>query len=104
MQSQPPSVPQRSLNLPFLIALAAFLAWQGFQMVELVQARGSLNSAREGQTGPMAESEKVRSQFNALVGRTLELSRQGDADAKAIIDAFAKRGVTFIPPRGQPAR
>ena len=33
-----------------------------------------------------------------------ELSRQGDADAKAIIDAFAKRGVTFVPPRAQPPR
>ncbi|HVM77902.1 MAG TPA: hypothetical protein VMU06_02715 [Stellaceae bacterium] len=104
MQNQPPSAPRRTLHIPFLIALVAFVAWQGFQMVELVQARSSLIATRDGQTGPMTESEKVRNQFNVLVGRTLELSRQGDADAKAIIDAFAKRGVTFIPPRNQPAR
>jgi len=104
MQNQPPSAARRSLNLPFLIAVVAFLAWQAFQLIELVQARSSLVAMREGQTGPMAESEKVRNQFNSLVSRTLELSRQGDADAKAIIDAFAKRGVTFIPPRTQQQR
>ena len=104
MQNQPPSAPRRTLHLPFLIALVAFLAWQGFQMVEVVQARSSLVATRDGQTGPVAESDKIRAQFNQLVGRTLELSKQGDADAKAILDAFAKRGVTFVPPRNQPQR
>jgi len=104
MQNQPPSAPKRTLHIPFLIALVAFVAWQGFQMIELVQARSSLIATRDGQTGPIAESEKMRTQFNALVGRTLDLSKQGDADAKAIIEAFAKRGVTFIPPRNQPQR
>jgi len=104
MQNQPPTASQRTLQIPLLIALVAFVAWQGFQMLEVVQARSSLIAAREGQTGPMTESDTVRRQFNTLVGRTLELSRQGDADAKAIIDAFAKRGVTFVPPGNQPPR
>ncbi|HTS94169.1 MAG TPA: hypothetical protein VMG55_19310 [Stellaceae bacterium] len=104
MQNQPPSAPQRTLQLPLLIAIAAFVLWQAFQMAENVQARVSLNAARDGQSGPLTESENIRRQFNSIVSRTLDLSRQGDADAKAIIDAFAKRGVTFVPPRNQPPR
>ena len=68
MQNQPPSAPQRTLQLPLLIAIVAFALWQAFQMAENVQARVSLNAARDGQSGPLTESENIRRQFNSIVG------------------------------------
>ena len=99
MQNQPPSAPPRRLHIPLLIALVAFVAWQGFQTVEVVSAHSSLLAAREGQNGPIAEAEQMQRQLNALAIGTRELAQKGDADAKAIVDAFAKRGLTFLPAR-----
>jgi hypothetical protein len=82
----------------------AFVAWQGFQTVELVSARSSLSVAREGQNGPIAESEQMERQLRALATGTRDLAQKGDADAKTIADAFAKRGLTFLPPRAPAPR
>ena len=99
MQNQPPSASPRRLHIPLLITLVAFVAWQGFQTVEVVSAHSSLLAAREGQNGPIGEAEQTERQLRALVAGTRELAQRGDADAKAIVDAFAKRGLTFLPPR-----
>ena len=104
MQNQPPSAPPRRLHIPLLIALVAFVAWQGFQMAEVVSSHSSLVAAREGQVGPLAESEQMQRQLTALVTGTRDLAQKGDPDAKAIVDAFAKRGVTFVPPRSPAPR
>jgi len=47
----------------------------------------------------VAESNKMRQQLNALASRTAALAQKGDPDAKAIIDAYAKRGLTFVTPK-----
>ena len=99
MQNQPPSAPPRRLHIPLLIALVAFVAWQGFQTAEVVSAHSSLVAARDGQAGPLAESEQMQRQLTALVTGTRDLAQKGDPDAKAIVDAFAKRGLSFVPPR-----
>jgi hypothetical protein len=104
MQNQPPSAPSRPLHIPLLIALVAFVAWQGFQTIELVSARSSLVAAREGQNGPIAESEQMERQLRALATGTRDLAQKGDADAKTIVDAFAKRGLTFAQPRAPAPR
>lgn len=90
---------RHSAYVPLLIGLVALAAWLLLQDIEMWQVRGVLIQEREGQTNAMVESNKMRQQLNALASRTAELAQKGDPDAKAIIDAYAKRGLTFVPPK-----
>lgn len=86
-----------SLAVPVLIGLLALAGFQGFQTVELLSARSALNTALQEQQGPIATGQSVRRQINQLAAQTAELAQKGDADAKAIADEFAKRGLVFVP-------
>ena len=101
MQNAPPRISQHSSYVPLLIVLIAFLGYQAFQTIELLATHRALTQAREGQTGPVAEAEKMRRQLVTLASKTAELAKNGDQDAKAIVDEYARRGLTFVPP--QPA-
>jgi len=101
MQNAPPRVSQHSSYLPLLIVLIAFLGFQAFQTFELLVTHRTLTQAREDQTGPVAEAEKMRRQLVTLASKTAELAKNGDLDAKSIVDEYARRGLTFVPP--QPA-
>jgi hypothetical protein len=92
-----------SLAVPVLIGLLALAGFQGFQTVELLSARSSLNAALVEQQGPIATGQSVRRQINLLAAQTAELAQKGDADAKAIADQFAKQGFTLVP-RKNPAQ
>lgn len=97
-----PAVPSsRSPYIPLFIGLFALLCLLGFQSYELMRARSAISQVREGQTAPIADAEKMRRLFNSLAGATAVLAQQGNADAKAIVDEFARRGLSFRPP---PAR
>lgn len=90
---------RRSVYVPLLIGLIALAGWLLVQDVEMWQAREALIQQREGQTNAVAESNKMRQQLNALASRTAALAQKGDPDAKAIVDAYAKRGLTFVTPQ-----
>ena len=90
---------RRSVYVPLLLGLIALAGWMLVQDVEMWLAREALIQQREGQTNAVAESNKMRQQLNALASRTAALAQKGDADAKAIIDAYAKRGLTFATPK-----
>ena len=83
--------------LPLLLTLVAFTGFLGFQTAELVQNRGAIAQTHKAQEQAYAESNKLRQQLNQLAGRTAALAQQGDANAKAIVEAFARQGVTFRP-------
>jgi len=92
-----------SLAVPVVIGLLALAGFQGFQTVELWSARNALTTALQEQQGPIATGQNVRRQINQLAAQTAELAQKGDADAKAIADEFAKRGLVFVP-RKTPAQ
>jgi hypothetical protein len=80
-----------------LLTLVAFTGFLAFQTMQLVQARGAIAQMHKAQDQAYAESSKLRQQLNQLAGRTATLAAQGDANAKAIVRAFARQGVTFRP-------
>jgi hypothetical protein len=83
--------------VPLLLTLIAFTGLLGFQTVELVQSRSAIAQMRDAQEQAYAESNKLRQQLNRLAGRTAALAERGNANAKAIVQAFARQGVTFRP-------
>ena len=92
-----PRAGEHSVYIPLLIGLAALVGLLGFQGVELWEARGALKTQREGQNSAMENSEKLRQQLIAVATKTADLAQKGDPDAKAVVDAYAKRGLQFLP-------
>lgn len=84
--------------LPMLLALVALFLYFAFQTVELVRARGQLAQLRAGQAAALNDGAKIRGQFDALAGGTALLAQQGNAEAKAIVAEFGRRGFTFRTP------
>jgi len=90
---------QHSVFIPVVIGLVALVGFLAFQAVELWQIRGALKAQREGQSATIEASEKLRQQLATIASKTAELAQKGDPDAKAVVDAYAKRGVQFLPPK-----
>lgn len=88
---------EHSIYIPLLIGLVALVAFLGFQSVELWQVRGTLDTQRESQNNAIDASQKMRQQLNTIASKTAELAQKGDPDAKALVDAYAKRGLQFVP-------
>jgi hypothetical protein len=47
----------------------------------------------------MEASDKMRQQLITIASKTAELAQKGDPDAKAVVDAYRKRGLQFVPPK-----
>jgi len=77
----------------------ALLGLLGFQCIELWQGRGALRAQRDGQNSAMKALEKMRQQLVSIALKTAEFAQKGDPDAKIIVDAYAKRGLQFMPPK-----
>lgn len=90
---------EHSIYIPLLIGLVALVAFLGFQSVELWAVRGTLDTQRESQNNAIEASQKMRQQLNTIASKTAELAQKGDPDAKALVDAYAKRGLQFVPPK-----
>lgn len=100
----PPSG-QHSVYIPVLIGLVALVGLLGFQAVELWQVRSALKIELVNQNAAMDGSNKMRTQLSSIASKTAELAQKGDPDAKAVVDAYAKRGLQFLAPKagGTPA-
>jgi hypothetical protein len=96
---------QHSVYIPVLIGLVALVAFLAFQAVELWAVHGALISERDGQNNAIGESQKMRQQLVTIASKTAALADKGDPDAKAIVEAYAKRGLQFVAPKapGTPA-
>jgi hypothetical protein len=105
MQVDPSMPGQHSVYVPVLIGLVALVGLLTFQAVELWQVRDALVSQRDGQNSAIEASDKMRQQLVTIASKTWDLAQRGDPDAKAVVDAYAKRGVSFVPqkPPGTPA-
>jgi hypothetical protein len=94
---------QYSVYIPVLIGLVALVGLLAFQGVELWQNHGGLIAQREGQNSAIEASDKLRLQLRTIAGKTADLAQKGDPDAKAVVDAYAKRGLQFLPPKAPAA-
>ena len=84
---------RRPSRLPLILTIASLLVWFGFQTVQLVVERGNLGSVKGNLEAPMQESQKVRAQLEALINKTAELAKQGNTNAKSVIEELEKRGI-----------
>jgi hypothetical protein len=79
-------------GLALTLALISLLLWFGFQSFQMVQERGSLSLVRASQEGAIQESEKIRAQFQSLLGKLSDLASKGHPGAKMILDELQNRG------------
>ncbi len=96
-------VERRASRLALILTIVSLLVWFGFQTVQLVVERGNLSLVKGNFEAPMQESQKVRAQLEALITKTAELAKQGNANAKAVIEELEKRGIP-IKAIGQPSK
>ena len=89
-------------HLPFVITLAALLLFFAFQTLSLLTERGNLASVKSSQDGALQEAQKVQSQFRLLVSKTSELSDEGHAGAKMIMEGLQRQGIGFAPETKMP--
>lgn len=82
---------------PALLAILAFLAWTGFQTVQLVFELRALTVNQEQQEPLMQNSAKLRQSLDAIAAQTQRLAEQGNPNAKVLVDELRKRGVTINP-------
>jgi cell division protein FtsB len=94
---------QQSVYIPVLIGLLALVGLLAFQAFELWQVRAALRAQRDGQNTAIEASDKMRQQLVTIASKTADLAQKGDPDAKAVVDAYAKRGLQFVPPKGAAA-
>jgi hypothetical protein len=92
-----------SLFAPLAVGLLTMLIWAGFQTVQLVNERGKLKQVYANQDTPLQTAQKIRTQMDTIAASTLKLADQGNANAKVIIQALAKRGITVDPNAKTPA-
>jgi hypothetical protein len=94
----PPAAEKRSLsNAALTIVLVALILWFGFQAFQLVRDRGNLGMVKSNQEVAMQESEKLSSQFQALLTKIAGLANRGHAGAKMLLDELKKTGVGVSP-------
>lgn len=86
-------VERRASRFPLILTIVSLLVWFGFQTVQLVVERGNLSLVKGNLEAPMQESQKVRAQLEALINKTSELAKQGNANAKTVIEELEKRGI-----------
>jgi hypothetical protein len=88
---------EKSTFLPFLIVLLVLIGWFAFQSVQLFEERGALSASREAQEPQVQNSSKLRASLDAMARETARLAKQGNANARLLIDELQKRGVTVNP-------
>ncbi|MDR3448325.1 MAG: hypothetical protein P4M15_00990 [Alphaproteobacteria bacterium] len=90
----------------FPLSLLSFvvLIMLAFQTHAMVNDHDALSKAKADQVSQLEQTEKVKTQVNALAVGTLKLSEKGNKDAQTIIAEMKKAGIQVggEPPQGAP--
>jgi hypothetical protein len=95
---------RRGSSLPLLLTMVAVLIWFAFQTLQLVVDRNNLTALKANFESAMQESQKMQSQLQSLVSKTVELAQQGNPAAKAAVEELEKRGFPIKSAAPQPAK
>jgi len=90
--------------LPLILTVASVLIWFAFQTVQLVIDRNNLSAMRTNLESAMQESQKMQTQLQALITKTVELANQGNPAAKAAVEELEKRGIPLKGVAPQPTK
>jgi hypothetical protein len=94
----------RGSSLPLLLTMVSILIWFAFQTVQLIVDRSNLSAVKANFESAMQESQKMQSQLQSLVSKTVELAQQGNPAAKAAVEELEKRGMPIKGAPAQPAK
>ena len=97
-------VEKRDSSLPLIITIVSVLVWFAFQTLQLVVERNNLTALKANFDSAMQESQKMQSQLQSLVSKTVELAQQGNPAAKAAVEELEKRGIPIKGATAQPAK
>jgi hypothetical protein len=98
------SLERRGSSLPVILTLVSVFIWFAFQTLQLVVERNNLSAVKANFESAVQESQKMQSQLQSLVSKTLELSNQGNPAAKAAVLELEKRGIPIKGAAPQPAK
>jgi uncharacterized protein YoxC len=85
----------RSYFIPLLLIAIALVIWTGFQTIQLFKERKYLSTVIADQAKTVDQSQKLRAQLDSIAKTTLQLAKQGNPNAKLIVEELRKRGVTI---------
>ena len=94
---EPAPAEKPASNLPLIIILLSLIIWFGFQTLQLARERTNLTFIKANQEIAIQESQKVQTQFQAVLAKLSELANQGHAGAKLIVDQLQRQGLSFRP-------
>jgi len=84
---------QYSLYLPLLGLAITVLMLIVFQTVQLSSERSAILTVKGNQDAAVAESQKVRDQFESISKGVAQLASKGNPNAVQIVNQLEKRGV-----------
>jgi hypothetical protein len=97
MEKDPAMSDARRLQLPLALVVLGFFLMVAFQTVQLVREHGHIGDVRAAQEPTIQEGLKLRQQLDSLATKTAQLADAGNANAKAIIEALRRDGITVKP-------
>ena len=90
--------------MPLLLTMVSVFIWFAFQTLQLVVERNNLAAVKANFESAMQESQKMQSQLQALVSKTIELANQGNPAAKSAVLELEKRGIPVKAATAQPSK
>jgi hypothetical protein len=88
-----------SAFLPVLMVTCAFTGLLLFQVSQLYGDRRGLAELRASQRPAYKEAQRLQDQLEGMAADTAELAKQGNANARLIVEALRSRGITIDPSR-----
>ena len=98
--ARPQPAERPAWRLPLTLTLVALFIWFGFHTAALVLERNNLLAVKSNFDAGMQEAQKMQAQLQTLITQTAELGSKGNANAKAVVDDLAKKGIPLssVPP------
>lgn len=94
-----PRGPAAGLPLPLILVIVSLFVLMLFETAQAVHDHGALSDLRRAQQATVERGAKIRSQLQALAGKTAELAAAGDENAKTIVEQMKKEGVNLSAPK-----
>jgi hypothetical protein len=82
-----------SSRLAIILLALALLLSLAYNMFSAIRDRSNLQAARVNQQATLQQAERIRTQFDSITRRTVELAQQGNQGAAMIAEQLARRGL-----------
>jgi hypothetical protein len=83
--------------LPLLLVTCAMVALLSFQAWQIYENRSVLAELRTSQMPAYREAQRLQDQLEGVAAGTAQLARQGNQNARMIVEALRSRGITINP-------